>query len=58
MAEMGKIKVNVGVDLEIRKETAETCLKVVEYYINSHKDIGLFSKDRPEGGVSLWLGER
>ena len=52
-----ELTVNVSCDLTVTKETAETCLKLVELYVNSHKNLNVFRKRNDDGSVSLYFKE-
>lgn len=52
-----ELTVNVNCDLTVSKETAETCLKLVELYVNSHENLNVFGKRNDDGSVSLYFKE-
>lgn len=56
-----ELTVNVNCDLTVTKETAETCLKLVELFVNSHEGLNVCGTRNDDGSVSLyfkkWLEE-
>lgn len=52
-----ELTVTVNCELDISKETAETCLQLVEYFINTHKGFYVQDKELPDGTVMLFLQE-
>lgn len=51
---IGEITVPVKVDIKIDKATAETCLKIIELYVNSNPEVILASK-REDGSTEYRL---
>ena len=52
-----ELAINVKCDLTVTKETAETCLKLVELYVNSRKNLNVFGKRNDDGSLSLYFKE-
>lgn len=51
------LTINVNCDLTVTKETAETCLKLVELYVNSHENLNVCGKRNDDESVSLYFKE-
>jgi predicted aconitase len=47
------ITVNVSTKLEVDQRTAETCLRLVEAYINRHRNIGIACEPYENGEYRL-----
>lgn len=52
-----ELTVNVNCDLTVSKETAETCLKLVELFVNSHEGLDVYGERNDDGSVSLYFKE-
>lgn len=52
-----ELTVNVNCDLTVTKETAETCLKLVELFVNSHENLNVCGNRKVDGSVSLYFKE-
>lgn len=53
-----ELTVNVNCDLTVTKETAETCLKLVELYVNSHENLDVYGNRNVDGSLSLYFKEK
>lgn len=51
------IDVAVNCDLTVSRETAEVCLKLIEYFINTNKNFFLHDASNDDGTISLYLIE-
>lgn len=49
------ITVDVNCRLCVSKDTAETCLKLVEMFINSNSGFGIHDVENDDGTVSFYL---
>ncbi len=54
MARQG-ITVDIDCRLTVSRETAETCLKLLETFINTHKGFGIRDTENEDGTVSFVL---
>lgn len=52
-----ELTVNVNCGLTVTKETAETCLKLVELFVNSHKGLDVYGNRNDDGSVSFYFKE-
>lgn len=52
-----ELTVNVNCDLTVTKETAETCLKLVELFVNSHNGLDVCGNRNDDGSVSFYFKE-
>lgn len=44
-----EITINVKANLEVDKQTAEACLKLVQIYVNAHPEIQILGHRLPNG---------
>ena len=51
------VDVAVNCDLTVSRETAEVCLKLIEYFINTNKRFFLHDASNDDGTISLYLIE-
>lgn len=49
MATAKEITVHVEVKPDITQESAERCLKIVEWYMNEHNDLQIIADREPDG---------
>lgn len=57
MADIAAVTVNVNVGINIDKRTAETCLHLVQMYVNSHDGVCVAADWKPNGEVVYTLEE-
>lgn len=57
---MAKATIDIKVDckIDVDRKTAETCLKLVEAYLNSNRNIHIYIGTRKEGTKDLSFIER
>lgn len=48
---------DIDCNLNISKDTAEVCLKLVEIFVNTHKGFGVYGVNNEDESVSLYLAE-
>lgn len=51
---IGEVTVPVKIDIKIDKETAETCLKIVELFVNNNPEV-IFASRKADGSVEYSL---
>lgn len=49
MAKLGDVTVNINCNISVSRETAETCLKLVQSYVNE-TGTDVFCEKKPETG--------
>ena len=49
------LTVEVECRLTVSRDTAETCLKMVEMFINANKGFGIHDAENDDGTLSLYL---
>ena len=52
-----EITVNVNAKLDVDRKTAETCLRLVEAYVNAN-NVYIMCRTEPNGEVSYWYEEK
>lgn len=52
-----ELTVTINANLGVDRKTAETCLKIVELYINQN-GLDVIGRTEPDGTVSFSFGER
>jgi len=52
-----ELTVNVSCDLTVSKQTAESCLKLVELFVNSHENLDVCGNRNDDGTVTLYFKE-
>lgn len=55
MARISSVTVDVNCNLSVSRDTAEACLKLVEFYLNSNKDYMLRTVEDENGKLNLYL---
>ena len=55
---MDEVTVEVKAKLDVDKNTAEACLKMVEVYVNNNKDIVLNCARKNDGTEHFYFGKR
>lgn len=57
MAKCNELNINIRCDLSVDKSTAETCVKLLEIYMNKNPGVHLIVKEKQNGQINLYMGE-